>query len=236
MLNYSISLSQTPGSVTKKWEAYAHAQVRKTIDINQLADHIAGHKSNYDRADVCAVLYKAVACLKELVLDGCKVELGELGSFYASLKSEGADFPNEFTSSNIQKVTVNWERGPMFANMRSEADFNLVSTRAMQRAGIEAEKNLEQNATSTAGLKTPTFSVTSTPVEGQELFGTIQGRGIYSKGSTATVTAVPAKGFLFSSWDDGVASATRTATENFSAKAKFERQTGGTTVVDPSAD
>lgn len=236
MIEYSIVMNQAPGSTSKKWGAHARSQVRKTMSLNDFADHLAKHKCNYDRADIYAVLAKAVSCMRELVLDGCKVELGDFGSFYATLKSDEADFPNEFTDRNINTVTVNWERGERLRNMRSEATFNRVSTRAMQRAGLEAERNLDTKAFSTAGIKSPTFTVTSTATEGQEAYGTVAGRGVYSVGATATVVAKPNAGYRFTGWSDGVASASRTATADFSATAKFEAVTGGTTVEDPSAD
>ena len=78
--------------------------------------------------------------MKEMVLEGKKVYLGELGAFYPAVSSTGATSASEFTAGNIKKLTVNWTRGSDLKNMIHEANFNLVATRASQQAVVAAEK------------------------------------------------------------------------------------------------
>ncbi len=145
MINYSIVImGTTPG--TKKAQitetkAYATAQVHEKLNLNDFAKHIADHGCTYDRADIAAVLTKAVDCLREQMLLGNKVNLGELGSFHTELQSEGAKTPGEFSAQNIKSVNVRWTPGRNFKNLRDEATFQLVPSREAQAEQLEIIKN-----------------------------------------------------------------------------------------------
>ncbi len=86
MIDYSITImSAKPGTKkadVQETKAYGSAQVREKLDLNKFAKHITDHGCAYDRGDVSAILTKAVDCLREMMLAGNKVTLGELGSFY----------------------------------------------------------------------------------------------------------------------------------------------------------
>jgi hypothetical protein len=94
----------------------------------------------FDEAVITGVLIKSVKCLRELLLGDMKVRLGDLGNFYVSLQSEGANTAAEFTSSMITGVNVNWEAGVKFQDLITEASFNPVPTRAAAAATLKAEK------------------------------------------------------------------------------------------------
>ena len=145
MINYSIAImSAQPG--TKKEDitetkAYGVAQSNEVLDINAFANHITNHVSVYSKGDIIAVLNIAVGCLRELILDGKRVKLGDLGDFQAHLKTEGAKTADAFTAANIKEVNVSWTPGKEFQDLRSYATFQLVPTRAAQNSAIEVIKN-----------------------------------------------------------------------------------------------
>ena len=145
MINYSIVImGTTPG--TKKADitetkAYGTAQSRETLDLNKFAEHIASHGCAYDRGDVAAVLTKSVDCLREMLLDGKRVKLGELGTFHVELQTEGAKTTDEFSANNIKEVNVRWTPGKRFQNLRQDAEFKLVPSRLAQADAIEVIKN-----------------------------------------------------------------------------------------------
>ena len=152
MINYSIVMRGNPIKSEEPKKAYATAQYNEVININAFAEHIATHGSVYKRADIVAILMLAVDCMHELLLAGQKVELGDLGSFYVSLASKGADTAADFNPAvHIRKVKVNWDRGAMFSDLTSEATFNLVATRAAQAAVIKALKAGESNVDLSTG-------------------------------------------------------------------------------------
>ena len=84
----------------------------------------------------------AVDCLREMLLNGYKIEMGDLGSFYISFSSEGTLTAKDFNPiHHIKSVNVNWQRGIDFLNMKEDAEFNLVAIRAVQKKVIKAVKN-----------------------------------------------------------------------------------------------
>ena len=147
MINYSISIQSTkPG--TKKAEitetkAYGVAQVSEVIDINGFAKHIANHGCVYSKGDIVGLLTIAVSCLRELMLEGKRVKLGDLGDFQPRLKTKGAVTTEDFNVGNIKAVNVGWTPGREFVNLRDEANFQLVPTRKAQSDAIEVIKNTD---------------------------------------------------------------------------------------------
>ena len=115
------------------------------MSIEKFARHIADHGTSYSRADIMAILYMAVDCMREQLLEGKKIRLGELGDFSVALSSKGAETAEKFSSQNIQRVTVCWEPGSEFRNLLADAEFNLVATRSAQAAVLKAIKEGKTN-------------------------------------------------------------------------------------------
>ena len=128
---------------TEKQNAYAIAQYADVMTIEKFAKHIATHGCVYSRGDISAILYMAVDCMRELLLEGKKIRLGELGDFSVSLQSKGAETAEKFSAQNITGVNVNWDCGPEFKNLLDDAEFNLVASRSAQAAVLKAIKNGE---------------------------------------------------------------------------------------------
>ena len=148
MLDYSVSARYNPMEKNEPAKYYASAQTNSVMNLNQFAKHIATHGSVYRRADIAAVLTMAVDCLREMLLNGTKVQLGDLGNFYVTFSSEGALTANEFNPDiHIKKVNVNWERGLDFQNLKEDATFNQVAIRSVQKKVLKAVKNGESSVT-----------------------------------------------------------------------------------------
>ena len=125
---------------TEVQKAFATAQYTDVMTIEKFARHIANHGCVYSRADISAILYLAVDCMRELLLEGKKIRLGDLGDFSVSLSSKGAETAEKFSAQNITGVNVNWECGSEFKNLLADAEFNLVASRSAQAAVIKAIK------------------------------------------------------------------------------------------------
>ena len=144
MFDYSVAPKPNPRDREAAPKFYAMAQCRGIVNLDQFAKHIATHGCVYKRADIAAVLTMAADCLREILLNCTKVQLGDLGYFYVTFSSEGALTANEFNPDiHIKTVNVNWERGVGFLNLKEEAEFNLVTIRAYQKALLSAVKNGE---------------------------------------------------------------------------------------------
>ena len=175
---------------TEKQNAFAISQYTDIMTIEKFAKHITSHGSVYSRADISAILYIAVDCMREMLLEGKKIRLGDLGDFSLLLTSKGAEDADKFTAQNITGVKVQWEPGQEFKNLRDDAEFNLVASRSAQAAVIKAIKegktsvdlNAPTTPDNTPGASTPGGSNTGqTGSEGQ---GSESGGGTTGKDDT----------------------------------------------------
>lgn len=126
---------------TEKQHAFAVAQYAEVMTIEKFARHIATHGCVYSRADISAILYLAVDCMREMLLNGRKVRLGDLGDFSVTLASKGAETADKFSAANITAVNVVWDCGQEFKNLINDAEFNLVASRQAQAALLKAIKS-----------------------------------------------------------------------------------------------
>ena len=228
---------------------FATAQYTEVMGIEKFARHIADHGTTYSRADIMAILYMAVDCMREQLLEGKKIRLGELGDFSVALSSKGAETAEKFSSQNIQRVTVCWEPGSEFRNLLADAEFNLVATRSAQAAVLKAIKEGKTNVDISApvtpgnpgggspsgGTSNPggttgqTKKRTLTVRSANESQGSVSGGGTFDEGSTQTVRATPQTGFAFDKWSDGSTQNPRTVklTSDLTLTASFKTATTG---------
>jgi len=121
-------------------KAYARAQMRELMTFSKFVNHIADHNGVFSRGTVQGVIADACSCVVEQLLEGKKVQLGALGTFWISLASAGADSMEEFSASNIKGVNIIFTPGDDFLNLRNKAEFNLVASRVAQAATLKTEK------------------------------------------------------------------------------------------------
>ena len=55
---------------TQKQNAFAISQYTDVMTIEKFAKHITSHDCMYSRADISAILYMAVDCMREMLLEG----------------------------------------------------------------------------------------------------------------------------------------------------------------------
>ena len=135
--------------------AYAKAQVNEVMSFRKFVQHIADH-GGYTRGKVKGVLSDMCTCLVEMLLEGKKIQLDELGDFWISLSSDGAESCEKFTADNIKAVNIKFNAGVDFENLIDKAEFKLVASRAGQAALLKAEKANESTVDLEAAKKKPT--------------------------------------------------------------------------------
>lgn len=87
---------------------YARAVQDRTMEFEDFVEHVSAHNTAYSRGVINGVLLDALDCLKELVLDGKKVRLADLGLFSVGLDTKPAATKEEFTATkNIEGVHLN---------------------------------------------------------------------------------------------------------------------------------
>ncbi len=188
MINVSIVKKGNPQKPEEPKKAYGVAQYTEKITLAEFAEHISSHNSVYDKADITAVLTKAVSCMRENLLAGKKIELGDLGEFYVTVNSQGVDNAEDYNPAiHVKAVNVNWTPGEKFQDLLAEAVFSTVPDRKSAKALAKAIK---------AGAKTVTIggeaasdsddaSDTGTSDKGSTDSGT-SGSGTASGGSSSS--------------------------------------------------
>jgi predicted histone-like DNA-binding protein len=117
-----------------KW--YGRVVSTKTMSYQELCKHMSEHNSVYGE-DVClGVANKLQSCMLEQLLEGKKVQFGELGTFYLSVKSTGTAKETDFNLGvNIQGLFL------CFAPSRTDVN-NLSSKMLKKKASFMNVKDL----------------------------------------------------------------------------------------------
>ena len=149
MINYSVYMLPNQMNKEEAPKAYAKAQVKEVMTFRQFVAHIAEH-GGHKRGQVKGVLSDTCSCLVEQLLEGKKILLDDLGNFWISLTSMGAENCEAFTSKNITGVKIIFTPGEDFENLLGRAEFNLVASRFAQAATLKAEKAGETTVDLTA--------------------------------------------------------------------------------------
>ena len=157
---------------TEVLNAFAIAQYTDVMNIEKFARHIATHGSVYSRADIAAILYLAVDCMREQLLEGKKIRLGDLGDFAINLTSKGAETADKFSAQNITGVNVVWTPGMEFKDLLADAEFNLVASRNAQAALLKAIKAGQTTVDITQPVTPSDSEGTDDPSGGSENTGT----------------------------------------------------------------
>lgn len=140
MISYSVYMLPNRMDENAKPKAYAKAQMSELMTFSKFVDHIVKHNGVYTRGTVRGVIIDMCECLVEMLLEGKKVMMGELGNFWISLSSEGADTLEHFSAQNIKAVNIVFTPGTDFENLLNRTEFNVVSSRVAQIATLKAEK------------------------------------------------------------------------------------------------
>jgi predicted histone-like DNA-binding protein len=122
-----------------KW--YGRVVSTKTMSYQELCKHMSEHNSVYGE-DVClGVANKLQNCMLEQLLEGKKVQFGELGTFYLSVKSTGANKEGDYNLGvNIQGLYL------CFAPSRTDVN-NLSSKMLKKKATFMNVKDLVESKT-----------------------------------------------------------------------------------------
>ena len=131
-----------PGKPEEGNKTFPVAQYQQLMDLPSMAEHMTNHGSKYDKGDIMAMATQLTACIREQLLLGNKVVLGDLGAFCIGFVCEPADNAESFHTGLIKKVKVKWEPSTKFGDLINEAQFQFVGSRKSQSAARKAEREL----------------------------------------------------------------------------------------------
>ena len=107
MLKYQIYKSMLKDSPSYG-KYYARIVSDGTLDVKALAEHMAKHNTPFSPGTITGILTDAIACIKELALDGKRITLDGLVAIGLSITHKmGAATADEFSvSKNVDKVKL----------------------------------------------------------------------------------------------------------------------------------
>ena len=135
----------------KKSNAYGKTFARVvptgTMDTDEICKHIAEHGTIYTSDIVKGVVEKFINCFEELLLEGYKLKLDGLGTFYLAGRCEGAEDEKTFDASKFKSVMVRFLADQ---SKRSEYTTRLMTS----KASLANIKTLTEGTTEGAGSGT----------------------------------------------------------------------------------
>lgn len=236
MLKYQIYQSKLKDSMSYgKW--YARIVSTDTMSLDGLADHMRSHNTPYSTGTIKGILEDAVNCIRELLLDGKRVQLDGLASFGLSIiHTSGAGTADAFkVRTNVQGVKLVAQGIGEFSKslLTTSGRLSESNTYVSPKTGTSTDTPIETPDPENPGTVSPeepietkyTVAVSASPAQG----GTVSGGGQYTSGQQAILSAVANSGYKFSRWNDGNTSASRSVTvvNNASFIATFVEDTQG---------
>ena len=123
VLKYKVVQQAEPGvKGGGDYQYYLRATGRRLITIDELAQKLA-KETSLSEVSIKAVLWGLSSTVPDLLLDNCSVEIGDLGIFSVSLKSEPAPTPEEATWRKIRDLKVNFRVGTKIQEKVKNAKF-----------------------------------------------------------------------------------------------------------------
>ena len=222
ILKYKMVTRINPQNKSEQPKWYAKAVQDRTIDFEDLVTHMSEHNSPYSRGVIHGVLTDMLDCVKELVLDGKSVRLGDLGLFSVGLKTSGAKSRDRWTvATHVQGVTLNVRNTKTWSNAELRKNTTLQELIGYNDGSADTpsddtptdsgnDSGNGGNDNSSGG--TERISI-STSVNDNSM-GSVTGAGTYNKGEHVTLIAMANDGYRFVCWGDEVTDNPRTIIAN----------------------
>ena len=133
-----------PGNPEAPKQVFASAQSVKKMSLEEVAKYIKQHGCAYSVGDFLAIANMLAQATADLLKDGYRVELDELGEFYVTLGCEGAESMDDFRQDeHIKEVRVHWTPSDAFKDLRQGATFEETLDRRTERKLLKAERKGE---------------------------------------------------------------------------------------------
>ena len=222
----------------KVQKAYASPRTIGALSLEEFTKSVAANGA-YSRADILSILIVLEEGIRNMLLLGQRIDLGDLGIFYPSITSAGVLDAKTFTpSAHIKKAYAGWTKAGEMKKLK-DVSYSLVATISSQKALNLASKggatsfNVDQSqstqdAAQNLELLRSEFPVVVNVKNGQDAYGSVNGSGTYRYGTVVSISAIPNTGYGFAKWTDGSEDNPRsiTVTSVHSITAEFYQKSG----------
>ena len=223
ILKYKMVTRLNPQNKSEQPKWYAKAVQDRTISFEDLVTHMSEHNSPYSRGVIHGVLTDMLDCVKELVLDGKSVRLGDLGLFSVGLKTTGAKSRDRWTvATHVQGVTLNvrntktWSNAELRKNtvLQELAGYDDGSATGNDSPSDEPTDSGNDNGGGGNNNPGNTERISISTSVNDNSMGSVTGAGTYNKGDSVTLIAMANDGYRFLCWGDEVTDNPRTIIAN----------------------
>ena len=157
-VKYSVALRANPMNAEEAPKAYGMLQTSGTLSLDDLAEHIHDHNTVFSKGVILGVLTDMSHCIREALMEGNTVNLGDLGTFRPSISTVGATAGEDpetgetipaterFSEANISEYNINFVKGPALYIRVQDIDFEFTTSRKAQAAAKKAARAGETSA------------------------------------------------------------------------------------------
>ena len=85
---------------------YARVSYKQTMDLHDMAHHMAEHNTAFSEGLIVGVLTDFVKCVREMVLNGNTVKVGNLAIFKATVESNGLEVLYDAQNDKVASATM----------------------------------------------------------------------------------------------------------------------------------
>ena len=85
---------------------YARVSYKQTMDLHDMAHHMAEHNTAFSEGLIVGVLTDFVKCVREMVLNGNTVKVGNLAIFKATVESNGLEVLYDAQNDKVAQATL----------------------------------------------------------------------------------------------------------------------------------
>ena len=225
ILKYKMVTRINPQNKSEQPKWYAKAVQDRTIDFEDLVTHMSEHNSPYSRGVIHGVLTDMLDCVKELVLDGKSVRLGDLGLFSVGLKTSGAKSRDRWSvATHVQGVNLNVRNTKTWSNAELRKNTTLQELIGYDDGSSTNDEgdtptdsgNDNGGGSNSGGGNNPggTERISISTSVNDNSMGSVTGAGTYNKGDSVTLIAMANDGYRFLCWGDEVTDNPRTIIAN----------------------
>ena len=225
ILKYKMVTRINPQNKSEQPKWYAKAVQDRTIDFEDLVTHMSEHNSPYSRGVIHGVLTDMLDCVKELVLDGKSVRLGDLGLFSVGLKTSGAKTRDRWSvATHVQGVNLNVRNTKTWSNAELRKNTTLQELIGYDDGSSTNDEgdtptdsgNDNGGGSNSGGGNNPggTERISISTSVNDNSMGSVTGAGTYNKGDSVTLIAMANDGYRLLCWGDEVTDNPRTIIAN----------------------
>lgn len=125
MLRYYLTQRHNPKDPEGDRKYYAILKSKDIVQFSEFADDIADYTA-VNTPDVKAVIEALIKLVSRDLLRGRVIKLGELGTFYLTIHSNGKETIGDFTLSDIKGISLRFKPNKVMKKNLKNVEFGRI--------------------------------------------------------------------------------------------------------------